>query len=126
VWRSLEQILGPREHWRVPVLREMWGALHAGAGKRRRSADHERVWFQLTGYMLRPGFGYPLDDWRCAQTVDAVFGSGVAFHKEKAVWIEFWIMWRRIAGGLTEERHADIWKYLKPHIERRLTLDQQK
>ena len=44
------------------------------AGKRRRSADHERVWFQLAGYTLRPGFGYPLDEWRCEQTA-ALFAS---------------------------------------------------
>src|SRR5262245_38744504 len=126
IWRNLEQALGPREQWRVPVLREMWSSLHARAGKRRRSADHERVWFQLAGYMLRPGFGYPLDDWRCAQMVESLFGSGVAFHKEKAVWMEFWIMWRRIAGGLVEERHADMWKFLKPQLERRLAPEQPK
>jgi hypothetical protein len=125
LWRSLEQVLGPREQWRVPVLREMWGALHSGAGRRRRSADHERVWFQLAGYTLRPGFGYPLDEWRCEQTA-ALFAPGVAFHKEKPVWMEFWIMWRRIAGGLNAERHGEIWNYLKPHLERRLMPEQPK
>jgi molecular chaperone DnaK (HSP70) len=126
MWRNLEHVLGPREQWRVPVLREMWSTLHARAGKRRRSADHERVWFQLAGYMLRPGFGYPLDDWRCAQMVESLFGSGVAFHQDKAVWMEFWIMWRRIAGGLVEERHADMWRFLKPQLERRLAAYQGK
>jgi hypothetical protein len=126
LWRSLEQVLGPREQWRAPVLRELWTTLHARAGKRRRSADHERVWFQLAGYTLRPGFGYPLDDWRCAQMVESLFGSGVAFHKEKAVWMEFWIMWRRIAGGLVEERHADMWRFLKPQLEKRLAAYQAK
>jgi molecular chaperone DnaK (HSP70) len=125
VWRSIEQTLGPREQWRVPVLRELWGALHAGAGKRRRSADHERVWFQLTGYTLRPGFGYPLDEWRSEQTA-GLFAPGVAFHKEKPVWTEFWVMWRRIAGGLSEARHVEIWNYLKPHLERRLAPNQPK
>jgi hypothetical protein len=104
----------------------MWTTLHAKAGKRRRSADHERVWFQLAGYTLRPGFGYPLDDWRCAEMVESLFGSGVAFHKEIAVWMEFWIMWRRIAGGLPEERHADMWRFLKPQLEKRLAPDQPK
>ena len=66
--RTLEKILGPRETWRLPVLRELWSTLFAGANKRRRSADHERVFFQLAGYCLRPGFGYPLDEWRCEQT----------------------------------------------------------
>jgi len=126
LWRNLEQVLGPREQWRVPMLREMWGALQARAGKRRRSAEHERVWFQLAGYALRPGFGYPLDDWRCAQMVESLFGAGVAFHKEKAVWMEFWIMWRRIAGGLVEERHADMWRFLKPQLETRLAAGQAK
>jgi len=124
-WRSLEQTLGPREQWRVPLLRELWSALHAGAGRRRRSADHERIWFQLTGYTLRPGFGYPLDEWRCQQTA-AIFPHGVTFHKEKPVWMEFWIMWRRIAGGMQEEHHTDIWNYLKPHLERRLAPNQPK
>jgi hypothetical protein len=126
LWRNLEQAIGPREQWRVPMLREMWSALHARAGKRRRSADHERVWFQLAGYALRPGFGYPLDDWRCARMAESLFGAGVAFHKEKAVWMEFWIMWRRIAGGLIEERHSDIWRFLKPQLEERLAKTQSK
>jgi hypothetical protein len=125
LWRGLEQTMGPREQWRVPVLRELWGALHAGAGRRRRSADHERVWFQLTGYTLRPGFGYPLDEWRCQQTA-AAFPQSVMFHKEKPVWIEFWIMWRRMAGGMSVDRHVEIWNYLKPHLDRRLAAQQLK
>ena len=36
------------------------------------------------------------------------------------MWMEFWIMWRRIAGGLLEERHSDMWRFLKPQLERRL------
>ncbi len=125
VWRHLELTLGPREQWRLPILRELWSALHKNAGRRRRSADHERIWFQLVGYMLRPGFGYPLDEWRCEQAA-ALFSPLVAFHKEKPVWIEFWIMWRRIAGGMSESRHVEIWNYLKPHLERRLALVQPK
>jgi hypothetical protein len=125
LWRALEHTLGPREQWRVPLLRELWSALYAGAGKRRRSADHERVWFQLAGYTLRPGFGYPLDEWRSEQTA-SLFAPGVAFHKEKPVWIEFWIMLRRIAGGLNEQRHTEIWNYIQPHLERRLSIDKPK
>ena len=124
-WRSLEVILGPREQWRLPILRELWSALQKHAGRRRRSADHERIWFQLAGYTLRPGFGYPLDEWRCEQS-GALFSPLVAFHKEKPAWIEFWIMWRRIAGGMSEARHVEIWNYLKPHLERRLALVQPK
>jgi molecular chaperone DnaK (HSP70) len=125
LWRGLEQTLGPREQWRLPVLRELWGALFAGAGKRRRSADHERIYFQLLGYALRPGFGYPLDEWRCEQTA-GLFGPGVQHHHEKPLWTEFWVMWRRVAGGLSEERHLEIWNYLRPHLERQLSSNRPK
>jgi molecular chaperone DnaK (HSP70) len=119
LWRGLEQTLGPRELWRAPLLRELWRALFAGARRRRRSPDHERIWFQLTGYTLRPGFGYPLDEWRAEQTA-TLFSAGVNAHKEKRVWTEFWIMWRRLAGGLSGERQKEIWNYLRPQLERRL------
>jgi DNA-K related protein len=119
LWSSLEKTLGPREEWRVPVLRELWSVLFAGATRRRRSLDHERVFFQLLGYGLRPGFGYPLDDWRAEQTA-GLFLESVQFTKEKPVWTEFWVLWRRIAGGLSEARHMEIWSYLKPHLAHRV------
>lgn len=119
LFRTVEKVLGPREGWRLPVLRELWGALFAGAAKRRRSNDHERVFFQLTGYCLRPGFGYPLDRWRCEQTF-SLFAPLVQFSPDKAVWIEFWVMWRRIAGGLSEKAHQELWSYLQPHLMRRV------
>jgi molecular chaperone DnaK (HSP70) len=119
LWNSLESILGPRDQWRLPVLRELWATLLACAGKRRRSAEHERIFFQLFGFTLRPGFGYPLDEWRCEQSA-RLFAEGVQFHQEKIVWNEFWVLWRRIAGGLTEARHEEIWDFLKPHLALRL------
>ncbi len=120
--RTLEKVLGPRETWRVPVLRELWSALYAGASKRRRTEDHERVWYSLAGYTLRPGFGYPLDHWRAEQTF-GLFDQLVQHHTDKAVWIEFWVMWRRIAGGLTEAQQAKLFAYLEPHLASRVPPD---
>ncbi|MGA2245623.1 MAG: Hsp70 family protein [Verrucomicrobiota bacterium] len=117
--RTLEKAVGPREEWRLPLLRELWSVLYEGAGHRRRSADHERVFFQLAGYSLRPGFGYPLDEWRCEQTF-LLFGQSVTFHAEQPVWSEFWVMWRRLAGGLAEAQQQTLWHYLKPHLARRI------
>ncbi len=119
LWSCLEQALGPRDQWRLPLLRELWTLLHVGASKRRRSPEQEKVFFQLCGYCLRPGFGYPLDDWRCEQAM-TLFSESVEFHKEKAVWTEFWVFWRRIAGGLAEDAQAQIWDYIKPRLEQRL------
>ena len=119
LWSALERTLGPREDWPLPALRELWSVLFAGAGRRRRSADHERVFFQLLGYSLRPGFGYPLDDWRCEESAK-LFSESIQFHNDKAIWKEFWVMWRRIAGGLSAARHEEIWTYLKPFLALRV------
>jgi molecular chaperone DnaK (HSP70) len=116
---TLEQALGARESWRLPLLREIWSTLFAGAGKRRRSPVHERIFLRLLGYSLRPGFGYPLDEWRCEQTF-RLFAESVNAHGDQSVWNEFWILWRRIAGGLNESHHTAIWEYLKPHLARRV------
>ena len=123
LWSSLERSLGARETWRVSLLREMWSALHLHAPRRRRSENHERVYFQLLGFCLRPGFGYPLDEWRCEQAFQ-LFPELVEFHKEKAGWNEFWILWRRIAGGLDEPRQQQLWEYLRPHLAARLAPQQ--
>lgn len=117
---GLERPLGPRSEWRLPVLRELWGMAWAGATRRRRSAEHERVFFQLCGYALRPGFGYPVDDWRCEQMA-GLFSEAVHFGKERPVWTEFWVAWRRIAGGLSAERQGEIWGFLRPHLAWALT-----
>jgi len=118
---GLEKRLGARHTWNTPLLRELFGALLAGMKRRRRSADHERVWFNLTGYCLRPGYGYPLDEWRVKQLF-AIFDAGVQFAPEAQVWSEFWTMWRRIAGGLDAEAQNrlldQISYYLHPPTKR--------
>ena len=123
--RTLEKTIGLREEWRLPLLRELWSTLYVGAKSRRRSADHERVFFQLVGYSLRPGFGYPLDEWRCEQMF-RLFADSVKFHAEQPAWSEFWVMWRRIAGGLGEAQQQELWSYLKPHLARRIPTEAQK
>jgi molecular chaperone DnaK (HSP70) len=122
LYRTLEKILGPRDGWRLPVLRELWTPLFSGVSKRRRSVDHEKVMFQLLGYTLRPGAGYPLDAWRCEQTF-TIFKDLLTHHAEQPVWAEFWILWRRISGGLTDAAQSQLWSYLKPHLLRRVPLD---
>ncbi len=114
---DLEKLLGPREQWDSLLLRELFGALWEGMGRRRRSDDHERIWFNLSGYCLRPGFGYPLDDWRVEQ-LWSLYEQGVQFATKQRNWAEWWILWRRAAGGLDESAQChlldDIAFYLQP------------
>jgi molecular chaperone DnaK (HSP70) len=118
---DLEKILGDRERWDTPLLRELFGELFAGSKRRRRSADHERLWFHFIGYTLRPGFGYPVDEWRVEQLWN-LHGEGVQFAADAPVWAQWWIMWRRIAGGLDEAKQgqllAELAFYLEPPNQR--------
>lgn len=98
---NLERILGRRDGWETPLLRQLYGELWEGARRRRRSAHHERFWFSLTGFCLRPGFGYPLDDWRVRQ-LWSLHTQGVQFTNDAQNWAEWWTLWRRVAGGLDE------------------------
>ncbi|WP_242343334.1 Hsp70 family protein [Anaeromyxobacter terrae] len=116
--RALEKLLGPREGWSTPLVRELWAALHAGRARRRRSADHERIWLQLTGYCLRPGFGAPLDPWRAGETW-SVFGEGLQYQADPRAWAAWWVMWRRIAGGLDAAAQRRLFDALAPFIRPR-------
>jgi molecular chaperone DnaK (HSP70) len=98
---QLEQTLGARDTWDIALLRELFGALFERAKKRRRSADHERLWLNLTGYCMRPGFGHPLDEWRVEQ-LWTLFDQGIQYSNESQIWSEWWTLWRRAAGGLSE------------------------
>jgi molecular chaperone DnaK (HSP70) len=99
---QLEHLLGSRERWPTPLLRHLFDALMGRAKGRRRSPEHERVWLNLAGWCLRPGFGAPLDDWRISQ-LWALFDSGAQYFKDSQVRAEWWTLWRRVAGGLSTE-----------------------
>ena len=114
---DIEKHLGKRDNWEVPVLRALFDQLLEGKKRRRRSAAHERIWFNLAGYGLRPGFGYPVDDWRIEQ-IWMLHQQGLQFDKETQVWIDWWTFWRRAAGGLTAQQQSalykDIAKFINP------------
>ncbi|NML97194.1 hsp70 family protein [Paraburkholderia sp. RP-4-7] len=118
---QLEHLLGPRESWNSALLRELFGALWERARRRRRSADHERLWLNLAGYCVRPGFGYPLDEWRVEQ-LWSLFDDGIQYVNESQVWSEWWTLWRRAAGGLDESaqlRVLDAMAYLQTAAQSR-------
>jgi molecular chaperone DnaK (HSP70) len=104
---QLEHALGPRDSWDVALLRELFGALWERAKRRRRSAEHERSWLNLAGYCLRPGFGYPLDEWRVEQ-LWSIFDDGIQYIHDSQVWSEWWTLWRRAAGGLNEDAQMQL------------------
>ena len=82
---------------------------------RRRSAAHEARWLNLAGFALRPGFGYPMDDWRVRE-LWKIWHSGVLHPGDEPCRIEWWILWRRIAGGLSAGQQEQIHAQLAPSL----------
>ncbi|QNP50041.1 Hsp70 family protein [Diaphorobacter aerolatus] len=105
--QSLERILGPREGWEIRLLRTLFDALLERSKRRRRTAEHERVWLNLAGWCLRPGVGADLDEWRIAQ-IWQLHDHGLAHAREPANWTEWWVFWRRVAAGLNEAQQMQV------------------
>ncbi|MBN2023092.1 MAG: Hsp70 family protein [Pirellulales bacterium] len=98
VKRLAETIGAGRHEWPTSLLRRLWeGLLQCEAGRRRGEA-HESRWLNLLGFALRPGYGLGADDWRVAETWRVM--QGRLYHATAACRAEWWILWRRIAGGL--------------------------
>jgi molecular chaperone DnaK (HSP70) len=115
VMKQLQQILGARDEWSTTMLRALWEPLKDLRGNRGKSSQHEARWLNLTGYTLRPGFGYPLDDWRVKETW-RIFNAGLVHEKDDPCRLEWWILWRRVSGGLTKTQQDEIFKRVAPYF----------
>ena len=96
-----------RHEWPPTLLRTFWEVLRETAEGRRLSPGHEARWLNLLGFALRPGFGVRLDDWRVAQTWPLFMGS-VLHARNELCRAEWWILWRRIAGGMTAKQQQTL------------------
>jgi len=100
--RDLETLFETRrDEWSLMTARALFDALVEVAPARKKTADHEQRWLNLAGFLLRPGTGAPLDAWR-SRVMWGVFNEGLAFPKAEPNKLAWWIVWRRIAGGLAK------------------------
>jgi hypothetical protein len=114
--KRLEEVLDvPRDQWPPSALRACWEPLLELADKRRKSPQHESRWFNLAGFFLRPGRGFPLDEVRL-KALWPVFHQGVKHTKDVQCWAEWWILWRRVAAGLSRPHHDEIYRRLAPFL----------
>lgn len=94
----------PKHEWPSSALRRLWEALMEVEPGRRKSPAHESRWLNLAGYALRPGYGFAVDDWRVSETWRAVYGK-IAFPASQQ---EAFVLWRRIAGGLSRGQQLGL------------------
>lgn len=112
--KSLEQILGkPKADWNYLLIRSLWRSLSECAPRRKESVEHEETWLILAGYFLRPGFGAESDDARINE-LWRLQSEGLKYPGKRNQ-LQVYILWRRVAGGLSNERQQAV---LAPELSR--------
>ena len=107
---KLEQTMGlGKNSWPLSSIRQMADAFLAAADGRKKSPAYEVRWLNLCGFCLRPGFGYPGDDFRIEQA-RKLFAPGITYANQVQCEIDWWIFWGRLAGGLNRNQQADIYQ----------------
>ncbi len=106
----LEQVLAlGRNSWPLSAIRRMGDLFLELSDGRKLSAGHEARWLNLCGLCLRPGFGYPGDDYRIEQA-RRIFAGGLVFGSAVQNQSEWWIFWGRVAGGLNRNQQGDLYQ----------------
>ncbi|MCR4316309.1 MAG: hsp70 family protein, partial [Planctomycetes bacterium] len=107
-----ETLRRKRNSWPAPVLRKIADRLIRHLPARRRHPVFEERWLNLTGFCMRPGFGFPGDKIR-VDRLREVFDDDVGADAPLQIQTELWIFWRRVAAGLDKERQLALYSRLK-------------
>ena len=100
-----------KESWPMPLLRVFSDVLLEVTDGRKLSAPHESRWLNLLGFCLRPGFGDAQDSQRMNLT-RKFYQSGLAFPGDLQNQVNWLVLWRRTAGGLSAAHQHEIRNYL--------------
>jgi hypothetical protein len=114
--KSLRDLFGlGRDLWPTSALRQLWESVASAADGRKRTPGHERRWMNLAGFCLRPGFGYPHDDFRVTQ-LWRLAHTGPVFDRDEPCRVQWWIMSRRIAAGLNASQQEVLFSRIAPAL----------
>lgn len=118
--RRLEGRLGAgKDAWPLDVIRKLWDVLWEGQAASKRTQQHEARWLNLSGFLLRPGFGHELDEWRIQQ-LWRLLPQGLRFPRAVQCRVEWWNMWKRVAGGLSRAQQMELYNQTAPFLVPRL------
>jgi hypothetical protein len=113
---KLEQTMGlGRNSWPVTAIRKLADAFLAASDGRKKSPAYESRWLNLAGFCLRPGFGFPGDDFRIEQT-RRIYAGGLTHGNQVQAEIDWWIFWGRVAGGLNRNQQTDVYQRLSSYL----------
>ena len=115
--KAVESVLeSSRNDWPTGMCRRLWEPLENALNQRTKSPPHLARWYNLVGFCLRPGFGDPLDRYRVEALWKALSGSASAKTQTIEGGADYWIMWRRVAGGLNTALQQSLFAKLKPTL----------
>lgn len=106
----------PRGGWPTGLCRRVAETLQGVADHRGRSPAHLARWYNLTGFCLRPGFGDPLDRYR-VEALWKLIAAGASQTSAKPIpegGADYWILWRRLAGGLNTAQQQLLFAKARP------------
>ena len=122
---QLEKLLGQSHTWNILTLRVLSDQIFPYYRKARQSLLKEKTWWNLFGFCLRPGYGDSQDRFRIDQLWQK-YSHNVQY-KNQQNWSEFWVVWRRIAPGLSVTMQTQIFDDIKAiFYTRKDQLSQQK
>ncbi len=114
--KKMEETLGlNRKVWPLFAIRKMWDSLIKLMDMRRTTAMHEARWLNLAGFLLRPGFGYELDDMRTKELWKLLL-EDLVFTNNGQCRAEWWILWRRSAGGFESSKQDILYRKISPWL----------
>ncbi len=105
----------PREKWPLQLIRKIADVLLEVAEGRKLTFHHESRWLNMLGYCIRPGYGDPVDEWRMKQ-IWKLYHQGLTFQRQSQCRLEWWIFWRRVAGGLSSGQQQHIYQQVSGYL----------
>lgn len=113
---ALEKLLQkPRREWSISVRRGLSEAIIKVADHRKLTASHEARWWNMLGFLLLPGRGFPLDDFRIKEVWKIILSEGKTTVSEECQ-VQKWICYRRIAAGFSKGQQLHLAHELLPLI----------
>lgn len=103
----------PREKWPLSMIRGMADVLISLLQARLTAPDFESRWLNMIGFCLRPGFGDGFDGHRI-KAVWKIYKQGPVHGRHPQVRSDWWILWRRLSGGLSAGHQRQFFQDLTP------------
>lgn len=106
ILKEMEAALGSAKHeWSLELCRALSAAPLMDAGRWQGNPESAESWLQLTGFLLRPGFGAAGDEERLANLAGALdMGECSAARVE----VQRLVLLRRVAAGFGEAEQARV------------------